>query len=415
MSFVGSFGRGQLRMGWGRLNRCGESVRLEKVLQKGMAFRWREIDEGRTWAGVVKDRLVVLRQEAEEVEYWLEPGQEPLDETLADYFNLRVKCHKLMKTFAEKDENIAMAIPLVHGTRVLRLDPVECLFSFICSSNNNVKRISSMVNFLAAQYGRYVAEYEGHQFYAFPTISELCDKATEQELRENGFGYRARYIVGAARALQERGSEKWLLQLRGENRNQVSEKLVELPGIGKKVASCIALFSLDKHDEIPIDTHIWKMTVSKYMPSLKGKSLTNAVYDQIGDHYRTLFGDMAGWAQTVLFVTVFDDYHRGTSTSKKRKTEKRKAQKTEPGLKAEEECFGEAIPPKEEDMYFSPVDSSENVTGKLEPLLHSEENLTMSPSSLLSPSEDSFDGKPKKRKPTKRRSPRIQDMANGAC
>jgi len=402
-------------MGWKKLNRCGESVRLEKVLQKGMAFRWREIDEGRTWAGVVKDRVVILRQEQEDVEYWLEPGLEPLEETLADYFNVRVKCDSLMKTFAEKDENIARAIPLVRGTRVLRLDPVECLFSFICSSNNNVKRISSMVNFLASQYGRYVAEFDGHHFYTFPTIGELYGKATEQELRENGFGYRARYIVGAARALQERGGEKWLLQLRSEDRNQVSEKLVELPGIGKKVASCIALFSLDKYDEIPIDTHIWKMTVSKYMPSLKGKSLTNAVYDQIGDHYRTLFGDMAGWAQTVLFVTEFDDYHRGTSTSKKRKTGKRKAQKMEPGLKTEEEfIIREAIPAKEEDVCLSPMDSSESVEGKLESMLHLEENLTMSPSSLLSPSEDSLDAKPTKRQPTNRRSPRIQKTANDA-
>uniref|UniRef100_A0A7S0BEH2 Uncharacterized protein n=1 Tax=Rhodosorus marinus TaxID=101924 RepID=A0A7S0BEH2_9RHOD len=98
-----------------------------------------------------------------------------------------------------------------------------------------------------------------------------------------------------------------------------------------------------------------------------------------------------------------------------RKTGKRKAQKMEPGLKTEEEfIIREAIPAKEEDVCLSPMDSSESVEGKLESMLHLEENLTMSPSSLLSPSEDSLDAKPTKRQPTNRRSPRIQKTANDA-
>ena len=34
-----------------------------------------------------------------------------------------------------------------------------------------------------------------------------------------------------------------------------------LPGIGPKVAACVALFSLDKHDSIPVDTHVWQLAL----------------------------------------------------------------------------------------------------------------------------------------------------------
>ena len=39
--------------------------------------------------------------------------------------------------------------------------------------------------------------------YAFPSLEQLS-KATEEELREAGFGYRARYIVKAVQELAEK-------------------------------------------------------------------------------------------------------------------------------------------------------------------------------------------------------------------
>ncbi len=42
---------------------------------------------------------------------------------------------------------------LLPGARVLRQDPVECLFQFICSSNNHISRIHGMVERLCSAYG----------------------------------------------------------------------------------------------------------------------------------------------------------------------------------------------------------------------------------------------------------------------
>lgn len=38
-----------------------------------------------------------------------------------------------------------------------------------------------------------------------------------------------------------------------------AEALQELHGVGPKVADCIALFSLDKLDAVPCDTHVWQV------------------------------------------------------------------------------------------------------------------------------------------------------------
>lgn len=72
---------------------------------------------------------------------------------------------------------------------------------------------------------------------------------------------RAKYIVGTVKALQSKpgGGADWLSSLRGLELHEVIDALCTLPGVGPKVAACIALFSLDQHHAIPVDTHVWKV------------------------------------------------------------------------------------------------------------------------------------------------------------
>lgn len=97
-------------------------------------------------------------------------------------------------------------------------------------------------------------------YYAFPTLQQLS-AATEDELRSLGFGYRAKFITGAVAALLARpeGGEVWLQGLREVPAAEAAAALETLPGVGPKVAACVALFSLDKHDAIPVDTHVWQL------------------------------------------------------------------------------------------------------------------------------------------------------------
>jgi N-glycosylase/DNA lyase len=58
--------------------------------------------------------------------------------------------------------------------------------------------------------------------------------------------------------------------------------------------------SLDQPSAIPVDTHMFQIARDKYLPQLRGvKSVTDKVYAQIGDCFRTLYGPYAGWAHSV--------------------------------------------------------------------------------------------------------------------
>ncbi|TVU29719.1 hypothetical protein EJB05_21301, partial [Eragrostis curvula] len=223
---------------------------------------------------------------------------------LCDYLNAAVPLADLWRQFAAADERFAEVAARIGGggARVLRQDPVECVFQFLCSSNNNIKRIEKMVWTLAG-YGERLGEVGGFVFHRFPTMERLA-RVSEQELREAGFGYRAKYIVGTAKELQAKpdGGEKWLASLRERELPEVIEALCTLPGVGPKVAACIALFSLDQNHAIPVDTHVWKVATKYLLPELAGKSLTPKLSVVVSDAFVTRFGSYAGWAQNVLFI-----------------------------------------------------------------------------------------------------------------
>lgn len=147
-------------------------------------------------------------------------------------------------------------------------------------------------------------EGEWAHLYSFPSPLELA-AASEDELRELGMGYRAKFIVGSSRFVVEKG-ESWLWDLRSKGpaeRLAVQEELLQLPGVGRKVADCVALFSLDQCETIPVDTHVWSIAIRDYAPDLRGsRSLTPAIYERVGQVFRELFQEKAGWAHSLLFA-----------------------------------------------------------------------------------------------------------------
>lgn len=57
---------------------------------------------------------------------------------------------------------------------MLRQDPVECLLSFICTSNNHISRITAMIERLCQAFGRRLCCLDARPFHAFPTLSALA-------------------------------------------------------------------------------------------------------------------------------------------------------------------------------------------------------------------------------------------------
>ena len=71
---------------------------------------------------------------------------------------------------------------------------------------------------------------------------------------------------------------------------------------GAQVAGCICLFSLDKHQAIPVDTHVWQFACRYYTPELTGKSVTPKIMAVVENAIIGVFGDYAGWAHNILFI-----------------------------------------------------------------------------------------------------------------
>ena len=121
--------------------------------------------------------------------------------------------------FCRADARFKQLSTVFSGLRVLRQDPHECLFSFLCSSNNNImvgtnnpimyqqplhathnnmtgflpslllQRITLMLNNLCVACGTRLGTVDGHHFHSFPSLERLCE-LKEEELRGMGFGYR---------------------------------------------------------------------------------------------------------------------------------------------------------------------------------------------------------------------------------
>ena len=296
---------------WRRLVDKPSELRLSVTLVCGQSFRWRATSDSE-WTGVIADQMVSVSEDSQSVyitawrqvaplasaEVKHEAGAESMEGALAmervrpddrlfvaavDYFGLATPLAPLYQLWGKADPTWAQLATRFPGLRVLRQDPVECLFCFICSSNNNIARIALMVDRLSQRYGKLLGTHGGYNFYSFPAIEALA-AAEEDELRSLGTGYRAKFILQSAATVLENGGRDWLQGLRENATSHLDARdaLITLHGVGPKVADCVCLFSLDKTAAIPVDTHVWQITLREMDASLsEAKSLTPTIYAQV--------------------------------------------------------------------------------------------------------------------------------------
>ena len=385
---------------WKSLNTTRDDLSLDRTLPTGQSFRWLKVNGGgdecaeeerkkcqySTYVGVIGRRVVKIRERLDanleagksSIEFCVlntnanngekeEEEEEQITNDVRSYFNLDdpVPLKDLFEQFSKADPHRFGALSeYVRGARTLRQPPVECLISFVCSSNNNIARIKKMVESLCEKYGEQLVcdddrsnsggsnssnnsntsngdengaaeKEESKIYYAFPTVEQLAEKCDEQTLRDLGFGYRAKFIPAMAKELVKRGGESYLLKLRDapqteEEKDRTIAELTSLPGVGPKVAGCAALFSLDKKSIVPVDTHVWQLArehfdpngelasmetpaspPSKKMsspttPTKKQKdkplSITPKMMKRCEQILVSIYGAYAGYAHTALFV-----------------------------------------------------------------------------------------------------------------
>ena len=275
----------------------GQPLDLDLSLACGQAFRWRKREDG-IWSGVVRDRLVELASADGSIFWRTHPEGDP--SLVHDYLRLSDDVNATYAALAESDPHVARLIERFPGLRLLRQDPAETLLSFVCSAANSIPRISAAIEALSSLFGELVCEKESSCYYAFPRIEALANADQRVLEQTESLAFRGRNLRTVAQQLVDRGDE-WLASLRGVSYSEARDQLMAMRGVGAKIADCVCLFSLDKDEAVPVDTHVRQLAHRLFLPDMKAKSITDSVYRRIGAEFAARYGRYAGWAQQFLF------------------------------------------------------------------------------------------------------------------
>jgi N-glycosylase/DNA lyase len=220
----------------------------ELTLTGGQAFRWRR--RGDRYFGIAGNRTAEIKREENGIrlfcgdydgDYW------------ENYLDINTDYNKIIKAFSE-DATLCEACRYAHGLRILKQEPFEALISFIISQNNNIPRITGIIDRLCTGFGEKLGGY-----YAFPTAEVLA----RADLSAIGAGYRAGYITDAAAKVQS--GEINLNALFKSDTADAKALLMRIKGVGEKVADCVLLFAYGKSDAFPRDVHV-KRALAEFYP-----------------------------------------------------------------------------------------------------------------------------------------------------
>lgn len=265
-------------------------LNLDKTFDCGQAFRWHKEDSGE-WVGFIGDRLVVLGQGQ-----FKDTGEQGLItnltsdkelEQLENYLDLRMcYCDTVDKLELDKVDEFAYSCYMRgKGIHILRQDLFEVIVTFLMSQCNTMRNIRNIVNTLSKNYGTYSeTEFMGKKYsgYSFPSLEKLKD-CTVADFEACKMGFRAGYLYNFIQKCLE--DSEWIDKLKSENYEAAKLDLLEISGIGEKVANCICLFGLHQISAFPIDTHIKRIIYDKYNGNI-----------DIGK-----YGDVAGIIQQYIY------------------------------------------------------------------------------------------------------------------
>lgn len=148
---------------------------------------------------------------------------------------------------------------------------------------------------MAAKYGEEI-EYNGKKYYTFPSM-ETLRTASIEDLRALGLGFRDKRIYETTKMFLD--GEVTLDELKNEqNTNFLREKLMELSGVGGKVADCILLFSLRRFEVFPVDVWVRRVMNELYIKEDDETKVSKEVLQTLA---KEKYKELAGLAQQYLF------------------------------------------------------------------------------------------------------------------
>lgn len=227
---------------------------LAATLESGQSFRWIKQADG-SYDGVAGNRACRISIEGERL---LLHGCEERDIPFwTHYFDLT-------RDYAALEEQLRGlpvfrdAVNYASGARLLHQEPWEALCCFIISQNNNVGRITGIVERLCSEFGARLQSGR----HGFPQPEMLAGLSVE-DLAPLRCGFRAKYILDAARKIA--GGEIDLQALYTLPLEEARAELVKIYGVGVKVADCTLLYGFGRVEAFPVDVWI-KRAMQHFFP-----------------------------------------------------------------------------------------------------------------------------------------------------
>lgn len=247
----------------------------EHILECGQVFCYEKREEG--YVVFPGDKFASIE---ETKEGYLIKTDSP--DYFINWFDLDKNYYEI-KSSLSKFKILDKPIQFGYGIRILNQDLFETLISFIISANNNIKRIKLILGNLRRSLGDKKGDY-----FSFPSYEKLktCD---ETFFKKMGAGYRASYLVKVLSQI----SPEVLEEYKTLSTTSLRTKLIELSGVGPKVADCVLLFGFHCGDVFPVDTWIHQMYNEYFQPLENREVIRNNLVD--------MFGNLSGYAQQYLF------------------------------------------------------------------------------------------------------------------
>lgn len=269
---------------------------LKYTLECGQCFRWEKVtDEDNIYIGVIRDRVIKIKQDGNKL-IVSSNNMENLELIIKNYFDIFTDYKGIEEEISKIDDNVNKAVKNTTGIRILNQDFFETLISFIISANNNIPRISRSIKEISKRYGKKIL-FDEKEYFLFPTPEQLRD-IDEEEFRQCGVGFRAKYIKNTVKDILELKID--INDIENIDTVKLRELLMKMQGVGPKVADCILLFSCSRKEVFPIDVWVERVMCNLYFNET-GKVMKKKEILEYADNN---FGKYAGIVQQHLFHNI---------------------------------------------------------------------------------------------------------------
>ncbi|TFE70454.1 3-methyladenine DNA glycosylase [Methylacidiphilum sp. Yel] len=265
-----------------------DCLNLDATLGCGQTFSWKRLEKG-GWIGQAGSIPYAIFPASDQLYIYSPLGS--LD-GFQEYFQITFDLEKVFNSFPSEDYILEQARLFCQKLRILKQDPWETILSFLCSSAKPIIQIRKITQLLRRFYGEEL--WPG--FFSFPSPEDILNKGPSH-LEQCKLGFRSDYVWKVA-SIFAKENKKFLSILATASTDTIRQTLLELPGIGRKIADCVLLFGYARMEVFPIDRWIERVLQTFYFNLLEKRKISKKELLSFSSSY---FGHFAGYAQQYLF------------------------------------------------------------------------------------------------------------------